>query len=268
MNDGFPTSLEKNAAPTPPSSPPPAYGPQLLSQPRACDAGAGTRWLSQAWTLFTASPGLWLGMGLVLLVAIMVLSLIPGVSLLVNLGFGVIAAGWIIGAYELDENQNLQFEHLFAGFKRNTGQLLLLGVLYFAALLAVALIAIVVVAIFGGFSGGMALLLHGDRSALGGAMLLGILLGSLIFLALIVPAVMAIWFAPALVALNDMPAIDAMKLSFKACMANLVPFLLYGLVLMVLTVVAIIPCGLGLLVLLPIMYISYYTSYREVLTHN
>jgi uncharacterized membrane protein len=79
---------------------------------------------------------------------------------------------------------------------------------------------------------------------------------------------MAIWFAPALVALHAMPAIDAMKLSFKACLANIVPFLMYGLVLTVLMVVAIIPCGLGLLVLLPVMYISYYTSYREVLTHN
>lgn len=265
MNDGFP-SLEKEAAP---AAQLPSYGPQLLSQPRACDAGAGMRWISQAWTLFKARPGLWVGMGLVWLVAIMLLSLIPGASLLVNVGLGVITAGWIIGAYELDENQDLRFEHLFAGFQRNVGQLLLLGLLYFAAIFVMVLIAMVVVMIFGGLAGGLDLLRHGgDSASLGAGLVLGILLGSLVFLALIVPAVMAIWFAPALVALNDMPAIDAMKLSFKACMANLVPFLLYGLVLMGLMVLAILPCGLGLLVLLPLMYITYYTSYRDVLTEG
>jgi uncharacterized membrane protein len=33
-----------------------------------------------------------------------------------------------------------------------------------------------------------------------------------------------------------------------------------------LMILAILPCGLGFLVLLPLMYITYYTSYREVLT--
>ena len=94
------------------------------------------------------------------------------------------------------------------------------------------------------------------------------LLAFLVFLALIVPLVMAIWFAPALVVLNDMSAIDAMKLSFKACLANIVPFLIYGLVLVGLSILALLTLGLGYLVLLPVIYITYYTSYREVLTEG
>ena len=92
------------------------------------------------------------------------------------------------------------------------------------------------------------------------------LLALLVFLALIVPVAMAIWFAPALIALNGMSAIDAMKLSFKACWVKIIPFLVYGLVLIGLSLLALLTLGLGYIVLLPVIYISYYTSYREVLT--
>lgn len=243
-------------------------GPLLLAQPNRCEAGAGTRWLSQAWTLFKARPGLWIGMTLTLFLIMILLSIVPGMNLLLSLGFGVIVAGFVIGAYELDENQNLEFAHLFAGFQRNVGQLLLLGVLYLAAILVIGIIAAVVVLIFGGVSGGLGALMHGDSSAWGAGMIMGVLLGCLVFLALIVPVAMAIWFAPALVALNGMGAVDAMKLSFAACWANIIPFLIYGLVLMLLSALALLTLGLGYLVLMPMVYISYYTSYREVLTQG
>lgn len=254
MNDNFPTSTAKGAAS--------AYGPLLLSQPRACDAGAGTRWVSQAWTLFKARPGLWVGMGVVLFVLMMVLSMIPGLNFLLSLGFAVIVAGWVIGAYELDENQNLEFTHLFAGFQRNVGQLLLLGLLYLVGLFVCVLLGILV----GAVAGGAHALTQVRWDQASGGLILAVLLGSLVVLALIVPLAMAIWFAPALVALNDMPAVDAMKLSFKACLANIVPFLLYGLVLVGLGILALLTLGLGYLVLFPMIYITYYTSYREVLT--
>ena len=240
--------------------------PLLLTQPQPCEAGAGGRWLSQAWTLFKERPGLWVGMSLTMFLIMIVLSMIPGLNFVLSLGFGVIIAGFVIGAYELDENQNLQFAHLFAGFQRHVGQLLLLGVLYLVAIFVLILISAAVMLIFGGMSGGLGALMHGDSSAWGAGMLLGVLLGCLVFLALIVPVAMAIWFAPALIALNGMSAIDAMKLSFKACWVNIIPFLVYGLVLIGLSLLALLTLGLGYIVLLPVMYISYYTSYREVLT--
>ena len=252
--------------------------PLLLTQPQPCEAGAGGRWLSQAWTLFKERPGLWIGMSLTMFLIMIVLSMIPGLNFVLSLGFGVIIAGFVIGAYELDENQNLQFAHLFAGFQRHVGQLLLLGVLYLVAIFVLILISAAVMLIFGGMSGGLGALMHGgmsgglgalmhgDSSAWGAGMLLGVLLGCLVFLALIVPVAMAIWFAPALIALNGMSAIDAMKLSFKACWVNIIPFLVYGLVLIGLSLLALLTLGLGYIVLLPVIYISYYTSYREVLT--
>ena len=59
-----------------------------------------------------------------------------------------------------------------------------------------------------------------------------------------------------------------MKLSFQACWANIMAFLVYGLVLVGLSILALLTLGLGYLVLLPVIYITYYTSYRDVLTEG
>lgn len=252
MNDSFATSASSGD------------GPQLLSQPRACEAGAGARWVGQAWTLFKARPGLWIGMALTLFVIMVVLSMIPGLNFLLSLGFAAIVAGWVIGAYELDENQNLEFTHLFAGFQRNLGQSLLLGLLYLVGVVVIAVIGLGIMAL----GGGMSVIVNPETGMHNASMLMAVLLGMLVMLALIVPLAMAIWFAPALVVLNDMPALDAMKLSFQACWANIIPFLVYGLVLVGLSILALLTLGLGYLVLLPVIYITYYTSYREVLTEG
>ena len=79
-----------------------------------------------------------------------------------------------------------------------------------------------------------------------------------------VPLAMAIWYAPALVILNDIPAAEAMKLSFKGCLRNMVPFLVYGVVGIILAIIASIPLALGWLLLLPTMICSTYVSYREI----
>ena len=89
-------------------------------------------------------------------------------------------------------------------------------------------------------------------------------LGVLAALALLVPLLMAYWFAPALVVLRNMGAIEAMKTSFAASLKNIVPFLIYGAVMFVLFVLATIPLMLGFLVMLPLAFISYYTSYKDV----
>ncbi|HSD52834.1 MAG TPA: BPSS1780 family membrane protein, partial [Burkholderiales bacterium] len=93
---------------------------------------------------------------------------------------------------------------------------------------------------------------------------MSVLLASLIALALGVPVYMAIWFAPALVALNEFEPLQAIKASFGACLKNIVPFLLYGVILFALAIVASIPLGLGWLVLGPVLAASVYTAYRDI----
>jgi len=262
MNNDF-DAFGSSTASKPPSTPQEQqYGPLLRAQPQRCTAGAGSRWIGQAWTLFKERPGLWIGMFLVLFLALIVLSLIPGLSLLMNLGFGLFTAGFIVGAYELDERRDLQFDHLFAGFKHNPGQLLLLGLLYFLGVIVIC----IPVLLFAFIGGGMSFLVHPEQGLTSGIVLLGIALDLLLAAALMIPLLMTVWFAPALIALNNMPAVDAMKLSFKACWENIGALTVFGLWFMLWWILAIIPLGLGLLVLFPVMYISYYTAYREIFT--
>jgi uncharacterized membrane protein len=79
-----------------------------------------------------------------------------------------------------------------------------------------------------------------------------------------IPLVMTLWFAPALVVLHDVSAVRAMVLSFRGCLANLMPFLLYGLAVIGLAIVATIPFGLGWLVLAPVLVTSTYTACQEI----
>ena len=51
------------------------------------------------------------------------------------------------------------------------------------------------------------------------------MLGVLVFTVLWALLMMALWFAPALVMLHDVAPLDAMKLSARACMHNLLAFL-------------------------------------------
>ncbi|MFW2372826.1 MAG: BPSS1780 family membrane protein, partial [Gammaproteobacteria bacterium] len=82
--------------------------------------------------------------------------------------------------------------------------------------------------------------------------------------ALEVPLIMGIWFSPSLIVFHDLNAWEAFKMSFRGCLANIIPFLVYGLIFMLLAIVAMIPFGLGMIILLPMIIISMYTSYRSV----
>jgi len=226
-------------------------------------AGAGLDWWTKAWPLFTGQVGMWIGVIVVTVVVIVVASLIPVLGQLVTFLFGpVIAGGLMLGVREVDRGRALTFGHIFAGFSNQMGQLVLVGVIYLAgmvvALMIAALVAGIGIGTMLGVGGG------GNPAAMGAAGASGILLAVLIAVALVLPLYMAVWFAPALVVFHEIGAMDAMKASFFGCLKNVVPFLVYGIVGMLLSIVASIPFGLGWLVLGPVMIASVYVSYRDI----
>jgi len=110
----------------------------------------------------------------------------------------------------------------------------------------------------------MALAQGGRGASEWGAVLASIALFLLLMMALSVPVLMAVWFAPALVALHERGPLEAMKESFQACLKNAVPFLVYGVVGLVLAIVASIPFGLGWLLFGPVLIASVYTAYKDI----
>jgi uncharacterized membrane protein len=225
---------------------------------RVVDAGRPIEWLKGGWELFAKNPGLWVGIGLVIMIVVL-LGMIPMIgSLLVTFLMPILGAGLLLGCKALRDGGELRFDHLFAGFQQNTGNLVMIGVLSLFGFIAIGVVTVVI-------GGGAALsgVVMGDASGLGMA-LVGLMVAALVALALSVPLSMAIWFAPALVVFKNMLPIPAMKASFFACLKNTLPFLVYGLVVVVLAIVASIPLGLGWLLLVPVLICSHYTSYVDL----
>jgi uncharacterized membrane protein len=222
-------------------------------------AANGWTWIAEGWELFKRQPGMWIAMILVLLLIFVAAAFIPIVGGLAVTLFGpVFAAGVMLGCKALDSGEDLELSHLFDGFRSRTGTLIGVGALYLAATIAVALVVSLVMGV-----GMMTMMGGGDQQAVA-AMGMTFVLAMLIMLALLLPAMMAVWLAAPLVVFHDHGAIDAMKGSFAGCLKNIMPFLLYGVVLAVLSIIASLPLGLGWLVLGPVFAASIYASYRDI----
>lgn len=222
-------------------------------------AGNGVTWLSQGWQMFKEAPGVWIGITVVFMLIMIIVGVIPLVNLLGGLLAPVLIGGLMLGCKAQEDGEGLRIGHLFAGFSGHAGNLILVGVIYLAGLLGIGIVA----ALMGGGIGFGAAMMGGGQPN-PAAMIVPMLLMFLVMLVLMIPLAMAVWYAPALVVLHDVSPFEAMKTSFFVCLKNFVPFLIYGLVVLVLAIVATIPLLLGWLVLMPVMYASIYTSYKDM----
>jgi uncharacterized membrane protein len=233
----------------------------LADEPNKVAAGRGIAWWKESWGLFRESPGLWIGMGLALAIISIVIGVIPVIGNLAgSLIFPVFTAGLMLGCHSLESGEDLSFGHLFAGFQNNFGRLMMIGLLYLLGIIVI----VVIFFVFGLGGGFFAVMTGGDAGMSAAAPVL--LLCGLVALLLGIPLVMALWFSPALVVLHDMTAFEAMKLSIRGCLRNILPTLIYSLVLIALAVLATVPVLLGWLVLLPMMFCGTYAIYRDIFT--
>lgn len=236
----------------------PASSTGLLDAPRAVATDRGLKWIGEGWELFKLSPWLWIGMLVVSGLCFIVAGMLPIVGMLSSWLFPMFLGGWMIGCQRLKDTGELRFEDLFAGFSQHFKPLGIASLIYLGASVVVTIVAIVIAAILGG---GVALLMGGDNPSL---FMLAITLGVLVAMALLVPVLMMILFAPALIVLHDVAPVEALKMSFHGCLRNIMPFLIYGLVGLLMLVVGAIPIFLGWLVVYPVLMIAIYTSYRDI----
>jgi len=225
---------------------------------RHVPAGNAWTWVVNGFNLFKANPAMWIILLLIYLAIMIPLSMLPVIgSVLSTLLAPVFAAGMMWGCQALVRNHDLEINHLFEGFKHNTSQLVAVGGIYMLSLLFIAVVVVIALD-----KDTVELLVKGRN--LSPEQASGLLLPILVAMLFIMPVLMAYWFAPILAGLHNLRAIDAMKLSFFACLKNVVPFLLYGIIFMLLLILAIIPFGIGLFVVIPMMMTSLYASYADV----
>jgi hypothetical protein len=203
---------------------------------RNVDPAAGIEWLKGGWAAFKVGGATLIGMGLTLMVLAIVLSffgIIGRILLPIVMTFGY--AGILKGLREHAAGGELRYEHLWSVLKDQD------------KLVHIAIVALVPVL-------GSIL-----SSALGDGFLAWII-GFAI--SLIVTALT--YFAVPLVLFRQQDAIKALEWSLRGVLANVPAVVVYWLICVVLFIVAVIPIGLGLLVLIPVLMGAAYEAYAEV----
>ena len=242
-------------------------GLKLVVPGRGNPPGAGWDWIVQGWHLFIKAPLMWIVSLVILFVIAIVMAFIPILGQIAfQLFQAVFAGGLMLACRTLERGGEFELEQLFAGFTKRFVPLLIVGLVFMVAMLAVILVTFA----FAGLSL-LPAFMAGDSAAMSAAAAgsaIAIMIAVLVMLGLMVPLMMAYWFAPALVMLHDMAPIAAMKASFFGCLSNIVPFLLYGLVMTIGAVLAVIPFGLGMLVWVPVAIASTYVAYRQIFTED
>lgn len=239
-----------------------APGPQpgnLHDPGRRVAAGRGWDWIAEGFALFRKQPGMWILTVVLLGVITMLIGTVPLLGSLANvLLFPIFSGGLMLACSDQDKGGALELARVFAGFKQKTGDLVLVGAFNLVGWVIITTVAFAVV------GGGVFMaIMRGGMPGVG-ISFASTLIALLLIAGLSLPLYMATWFAPALIVLHGLAPAAALKASFFACLKNWIPFLLYGVVLLVACLIAAIPAFLGFLVLIPVLIASVYTAYRDI----
>jgi uncharacterized membrane protein len=228
---------------------------------RAVTVADGIGWFSCGWRIFMRNPGLWIVLGLIFLAIVVVLSLIPFLGGLALALIGpVLMAGLLYAAREADAGRALDAMHVLQGFKEKdkvTPLLSLGGISVAAAVVS----GIIVFALIGG---SMMAASQGDGwPAHAPAIGIGAMLGGLLILTIQLAVGMALIYATPLIMFHTVALGEALRSSFRACLRNWLPLTVFGILYLVLAILASMPFMLGWILLLPVSVGMLYCSYRD-----
>ncbi len=230
------------------------------------------RWVRQGINAFKRYTVMWAILFVIYFAVIQLLGLLPvfGVFLGILLA-QVFTGGLMIGSDAVSRGQDLEINHLFAGFKLPRPGLIKLGFYYIAALMVLSVafsLSLDQETIASMQQGQPPSLQNLDWKTMEKPlMLIGLLA---------VPIAMAFWFAPALIAIDQQTPLQALKLSLMACIKNILPLIVYS-VLFALVFVALFNIAqsmgelfqglvmtVAMVIIFPIMMTSLHNSYREI----
>src|SRR5258706_12246641 len=222
-------------------------------------AARGAYWLIEAFNPSRRSPLAWIGLRSGWLVISFGLILVPLIGgAIANFLQPVFFASFAIAAFRQVAGEPVIMGDLFTGFRRNPRALINLG-----AVLLMAQILIFILMWFLGLPLGP----PGEQNFTM-ADYLESLKGKewilVVGFVLTVAVKGALWFAPPLIAFHDMSLTQAIRWSVYAAISNLVPMIAYGVLLGLAMLAGLVPWGLRLFVVIPVMAISTFIGYREV----
>ncbi|WP_144393118.1 BPSS1780 family membrane protein [Pleionea sediminis] len=234
-----------------------------LTTPRSVAVGRGVGWIVDGFGYFQSAPSSWLAIvGIGLAILLVSASLGTGGQLLLNITQYIWAGGLMLGCKAIYEGRPFVVSYLFEGFKQ--GQIVKYLIL---ALVASVLSGVIQVLVFGDMSEAFSKASQQSPEAL--SQLIATEEFRIKFLMLMlamIPLFMATLFAPVLIAVHRVSVLQAVYLSFMACLHNALPLIIYSGIMIALFILSVIPAFIGLLIFVPVAYASVFCAYKDIFT--
>lgn len=247
---------------------------------RQAEIGAAFEWIKQGWYIFLSKSGLWLSSSFILIFLLFIIALIPvfGIFLccfcvpIFSVGLFKICA--TISKDDNDETiynfNELSILDLFVGFdfysdsngekNEKNKQLFLLSVAF-----VISIFLLIMSSLFILQSGIVVENTTTFNSIINMKLTIGktLLVGFLIFL-FCLPILSAMWFAPLLIFIHQKTCLEAIKISVDASLKNIIPAVIFNVFILILFCLSLITCGLGFLILIPVLFGAIYASYKDI----
>jgi hypothetical protein len=235
---------------------------------RKLNATRGLIWVKHGYQLIMLNPLMAVTFALIGALAMFTLLRLPILGPLLSiLAMPLVVAGYMRVCRALEEEETVELNHIFAGFRKRTAQLvsvgsfLLLGLL-FSSMLMVFLGGEPLRAVFDNITPDTDphVLLQTMMSA-GSGVTFSLLVGFTLMCILM----LAFQYAPMLVYFNELPPLIAMRASLSGSVRNLVPYTIYNIVMQIIALLlSVLPFNMGLILLLALGLSSLYVSYRNI----
>ncbi|ADE13062.1 BPSS1780 family membrane protein [Sideroxydans lithotrophicus] len=233
------------------------------------NAARGWTWVKQGYQLIMLSPLMAIILALIGATVMFLTLRIPVLGPI----FAIVLMPMMVAGYArvcraLEEEEEVELTHLFAGFRKHAAQLVALGGFLMLGVLAASMVMV--------FLGGEPLrtLLDNVNAASDPQMLLdsmwaagaGVAFSLAVGFTLMCLLMLAFQYAPMLVFFNDgISPFAALRASLTGSLRNLIPYTVYNVIMQVIALVlSMLPYSIGLIVLLPLGLTSLYVSYRNI----
>lgn len=245
---------------------------------RKLTASAGTVWIKIAYDFYKRNPLLWIKINLAYFLILMLISMIPYVGpLLVPLLNPIFIAGLMVACHDAQFNRNVDYQHLFKLFKSKVSSpLVTTGGIY--------LVALVISMVFMGSGNNLSSMnVDPNNPATIPLDLNNPQTGFriIVVFAILIIGFMMNFFAPLLILFKNMRAVDALKISLIATWKNILPLMVFGLLIMGIIITISIPFFMIItalklqafsflfaviitMIVMPLYHISMYTAYRTI----
>lgn len=237
-----------------------------FTDPKRLPSGRGWFWIAEGFSLFAKSPGIWIVNMIIFFIITGIIALLPFISIANYILGPIFTGGLMRGTHTLDTGGTYEVNHLFVGFSEKGSKLATLGALQLGILILYGLALVILGLIFFGFA---ALLGQNGADADIDTVMTSVAFIAfipLLFISLLLLG-MAFWLSPQLVMLHDLEAFAAIKMSFIGSWRNILPIVVFAIIIIIFMIIAMIPLGLGLLVMWPVFIAATYVAWKDIFTN-